>query len=88
VRVALEGGVARVEVRDQGPGISEEDRQRLFEKYITLSARPTGNETSNGLGLSIAKSLVDAMKGAIRCESKSGEGALFVVEFPMMAGVS
>jgi len=87
VRVVERDGVARFEVQDQGPGISEEDRPKLFGKYVTLSARPTANEPSNGLGLSIARNLVESMKGAIRCESKTGEGALFVVEFPALSGV-
>jgi len=81
VRVGEREGAARIEVSDQGPGISEADRPRLFEKYAKLSARPTANEPSNGLGLSIAKRLVESMHGILRCESKPGEGAVFLVEF-------
>ncbi|MGB8354329.1 MAG: transporter substrate-binding domain-containing protein [Chthoniobacteraceae bacterium] len=81
VRVCETDGMARIEVSDQGPGITEEDRPRLFEKYATLSARPTGNEPSHGLGLSIAKRLVESMHGVLRCESAPGKGAMFWVEF-------
>lgn len=80
VRVCETDGMARIEVSDQGPGITEEDRPRLFEKYATLSARPTGNEPSHGLGLSIAKRLVESMHGVLRCESTPGQGAMFWVE--------
>lgn len=83
IRTEGRSGFGRVEVRDQGPGIQDRDRPKLFMKYVTLSARPTANENSNGLGLSIAKGFMDAMKGRIACESKPGEGALFVVEFPL-----
>ncbi len=85
VALAARGDMARLEIRDEGPGFSPEEMPRLFGKYVTLSARPTGNEDSNGLGLSIAKSLVESMKGRISCESQPGEGALFVVEFPLEA---
>ncbi len=74
--------IVRVEVCDQGPGLSEADRQRLFQKFARLSAQPTGGEHSTGLGLSIVKKLVEAMNGAIWCESEPGRGATFIIEFP------
>lgn len=67
------------EVKDQGPGLSEEDKKKLFGKYQKLSARPTGNEISTGLGLSIVKKFVEAMEGEIWCESELGKGASFLV---------
>jgi signal transduction histidine kinase len=69
------------EVRDEGPGLSEEDKKKLFGKYQKLSARPTGNETSTGLGLSIVKKFVENMHGEIWCESEEGKGASFFVMF-------
>ncbi len=69
-------------VRDQGPGIMADEMPRLFQKYVCLSARPTGGEQSTGLGLAIVKQLVTAMDGAVWCESKPGEGAVFIVELP------
>lgn len=72
----------RTEVRDQGPGISEDDRNRLFQPYVRLSARPTAGESSTGLGLSIARDLVEKMGGEIGCESSRGEGACFWVTLP------
>ena len=68
-------------VKDEGPGLTTEDKKKLFNKYQKLSARPTGNESSTGLGLSIVKKFVEAMQGKIWCESEQGEGATFIVEF-------
>ncbi len=75
----------RVEVRDEGPGISKEDMQKLFGKFARLSAQPTGGEHSTGLGLSIVKKMVEAMNGRVWCESELGKGAAFIVELPIVA---
>ncbi len=69
------------EIKDEGPGISDEDKKRLFGKYQRLSAKPTGNEVSTGLGLMIAKKFVDAIDGNIWCESKIDQGTSFFVSF-------
>jgi len=70
-------------IEDQGPGLTQEDMLLLFQKYQKLSARPTGGEQSTGLGLSIVKKYVEAMKGCVWCESKPGEGAIFKVQFDL-----
>jgi signal transduction histidine kinase len=72
------------EIKDEGPGLTESDKKKLFGKYQKLSAKPTGNETSTGLGLSIVKKFVEAMQGRIWCESQAGEGASFFVAFPQV----
>ncbi len=69
-------------VQDQGPGFTEEDKTQMFRRYGRLSARPTGGEPSAGLGLSIVKKLVEAMGGALSCESTAGAGARFTVRLP------
>jgi PAS domain S-box-containing protein len=82
-RVLENGGiVARLEVQDEGQGLTEEDHKRLFSKFARLSARPTGGEHSTGLGLSIVKKLVEMQDGRVWCESEHGKGATFIVEFP------
>lgn len=80
-----EGGAeyGRVEVQDEGPGISAEDKKKLFGKFARLSAAPTGGESSTGLGLSIVKKLTEGMNGKVWCESELGRGATFIVEFPI-----
>lgn len=70
-------------IKDEGPGLTEKDKTKLFGKFTRLSAQPTGGENSTGLGLSIAKKLTEAMKGNIRVESTEGHGAEFVIEFPL-----
>lgn len=72
--------VVRIEVQDEGPGFTVQDKERLFTKFARLSAKPTGNESSTGLGLAIVKRLVEEMHGKVWCESEHGGGALFVVE--------
>ena len=69
-----------VSVQDEGPGLTSEDRQHLFEPYRRLSARPTGGELSTGLGLSIARRLIERMGGEIGCESQPGQGARFWIK--------
>lgn len=82
VRVLASATTARVEVQDEGPGLSEEDKAKLFGKFARLSARPTGGEHSTGLGLSIVKKMVEAMQGRVWCESELSKGATFIVELP------
>jgi len=72
----------RVIVQDEGPGLSDDDKAKLFGKFARLSAKPTGGEHSTGLGLSIVKKMAEAMNGRVWCESVLGEGATFIVEFP------
>lgn len=83
VRVKSSTEAVRVEVQDEGPGISEEDMTKLFGKFARLSARPTGGEHSTGLGLSIVKKMVEAMNGKVWCESELGKGATFIVELQL-----
>lgn len=66
-------------IQDQGPGFTDTDKQRLFQKFTRLSAHPTAGEHSSGLGLFIVKSLIDAMQAEIRYESQVGQGTTFVV---------
>lgn len=80
-RTALIVNTIRIAVRDEGPGLSKQDMQKLFGKFARLSAQPTGGEHSTGLGLSIVKRMVEAMNGKVWCESEQGNGATFIVEF-------
>jgi two-component system sensor histidine kinase/response regulator len=54
----------------------------MFRRYGRLSARPTAGEPSTGLGLSIARKLVELMEGELKCESQAGKGAAFTVRLP------
>lgn len=81
VSLVVKQQTAVCEIRDEGPGLTEEDKKKLFGKYQKLSAYPTGNETSTGLGLAIVKKFVEAMGGDTWCESELGKGASFFVSF-------
>ena len=70
------------QVQDEGSGFTAEDKKRMFRRYGRLSARPTGGEPSAGLGLSIVKKLMEAMRGELACESDPGNGARFSIRFP------
>jgi two-component system sensor histidine kinase/response regulator len=73
-------GKVRLSVRDEGPGLTEEDMNMIFQKFRQLSARPSAGEESSGLGLYLAKKYVESMNGQIWCESKPGAGASFIIE--------
>jgi signal transduction histidine kinase len=64
-------------VQDEGPGFSAEELPRAFDRFTRLSSRPTGGESSTGLGLSIVKKLSEAMGGRVELDSRPGEGATF-----------
>lgn len=83
IRAVLpEGGGVCITVADQGPGLTDGDHERMFTKFGRLSAKPTANEHSTGLGLSIVKKLLDLVGGAVRCKSTPGRGSSFIVELP------
>ncbi|MGJ8634532.1 MAG: GAF domain-containing sensor histidine kinase [Luteolibacter sp.] len=69
-------------IRDEGPGFSESDRLRMFQRYSRLSATPTGDENSTGIGLSIAKRLSEQSGGSLELVSPPASGAEFRLSFP------
>ena len=71
-----------ITVQDQGLGFTEEDKKKVFQKFKKLSARPTGGESSNGLGLSIAKMLIERLGGTISLQSEKNKGSEFKIELP------
>ncbi|AXJ05084.1 hybrid sensor histidine kinase/response regulator [Pseudomonas fluorescens] len=81
VRVYRAGNEARVEVQDQGIGISEENQKRIFQQFERVSAKTV--VAGLGLGLFISEQIVAAHGGSIVVESKINEGALFRVCLPL-----
>lgn len=69
------------EIMDEGPGFTDEDKELMFKKFVKLSAKPTGGESSTGLGLSIVKKLADLIEAKIHVESALGKGSKFIVTF-------
>ena len=81
IQVDAEGGQARLRVRDEGIGISEEALPRLFGRFERgVSERHYGGL---GLGLYISRQIVGAMGGTIQVESQQDQGALFTVLLPL-----
>ncbi len=73
-------------VKDEGQGLTEEDKQKLFGKFQRLSARPTGGESSTGLGLSIVKQLVELHGSKVWAESDGKDkGTTFFVALPLVS---
>jgi signal transduction histidine kinase len=84
-RLRTQDASVRVEIKDEGPGLSDDDQKKLFGKFARLSSKPTGGEHATGLGLSIVKKMVEAMNGKVWCESELSQGATFIVELPRAA---
>jgi two-component system sensor histidine kinase ChvG len=79
VRVAPSSNGACIDVSDRGPGIAPEDRERVFDRFY--SDRPNGDGHS-GLGLSIARAIVEAHAGSIRILAREGGGTTVRIELP------
>jgi two-component system, OmpR family, sensor kinase len=77
------GSNVRLNVSDTGPGISEADQERIFERFWRADPGRTRRSGGSGLGLSITASLVAAMHGTIEVSSELGRGATFTVTFPV-----
>jgi signal transduction histidine kinase len=82
VTVRAEPGGLVCGVRDEGPGLSAEDRSKLFQKGVRLGSIPTGGEVSTGYGLAVAKEFITLQGGEIWCESEPGRGATFSIRLP------
>jgi two-component system, sensor histidine kinase and response regulator len=75
--------MARLKINDQGPGFSDKDKQNLYKRFSRLSAKPTANEGSTGLGLYIVKRIILQLGGSISCFSDLGHGSSFTVTVPL-----
>ena len=79
----LQGEQLEIRVQDSGPGFADADKARLFGYFQRLTARPTAQESSNGVGLALTKQMVELHQGQIRAESTFGNGATFIVTLPL-----
>jgi signal transduction histidine kinase len=81
VQIGLAADTLTIAVRDRGPGIHRADRDRLFERfYRGRAARP--HVPGTGMGLSIARGLIEAQGGRIAAENHPDGGALFSLSVP------
>ena len=82
VRVAADDAAVRIEVVDEGPGIPLEDQERIFDRFYRLDPAMASGVGGTGLGLYIARRLVERMDGTLTIESQPGRGSTFRVELP------
>jgi PAS domain S-box-containing protein len=78
-------GFMRFTVVDQGPGLTEEQRSRLFGRFVQLEAADSRKRGGTGLGLAISRSLVEQQSGRIGVDSEPGKGSAFWFELPLVA---
>jgi signal transduction histidine kinase len=83
--VKVEGTLARVSVRDQGPGLTAIQQQRIWERFYQAGTLVTqGSEQSGlGLGLSIVKAIVEQHQGQVGVESQPDQGSTFWFSLPL-----
>jgi signal transduction histidine kinase len=82
IRISDDEATATVAVADRGPGISEESMPRLFEQFYTGRTSSSRHNIGAGLGLPIAKGIVEAHGGRIWAESTAGAGSTFLFTLP------
>jgi len=83
VEVRQVGGEARIEVRDTGIGIAEENLERIFDAFSQVEQAPTRRVGGTGLGLSVTRNLARLMGGDVTVESRFGGGSIFTVRLPL-----
>jgi signal transduction histidine kinase len=82
ISVSKQDNAIVIAVRDQGPGIPEQERSQLFKEFGTLSVQSTGGEKSTGLGLAICRRIVEAHNGSITALNLPERGCEFSVRLP------
>ena len=79
------GEAVRIEVRDDGPGIADKHRERVFERFYRADPGRSREAGGTGLGLSIVKHLVESMGGEVGVEANSPHGSIFWLRLPRHA---
>ncbi len=80
----LNDDCVRIEIRDSGIGINEEDRQHIFERFYRADKARGINTGGTGLGLSIVQRIIEAHNGRVEVESEVGEGSTFSILLPLL----
>jgi PAS domain S-box-containing protein len=88
VGLSRSGNVARVDVSDTGPGMSQEEKVKVFQRFYRVNNPSISKVAGTGLGMPIAKMLVGMHGGFLRVESELGQGSTFTVVLPLQSGVT
>jgi signal transduction histidine kinase len=81
VRSGLTSDAAWIDVQDEARGFTPAEQEQLFQKFKKFSARPTGGESTTGLGLFIAEQMMLRINGKVSCRTVEGIGSTFRMEF-------
>jgi two-component system OmpR family sensor kinase len=82
VEIKTSDSAIEIAVRDQGPGLSQEDQKRIFERFYRADgSRVRHGEDGSGLGLSIVDAVMRAHGGSVSVQSELGEGSTFTLKF-------
>lgn len=83
VTLGRSAGLVQIAVLDEGKGITEADKEKMFGRFVRLSALPTAGEVSSGFGLYVVKKMVEAMDGIVSAEARQDSaGSIFTLSFP------
>jgi len=80
---AQQSPIVEIIVADSGEGIAQEDREKIFEKFLQLDGSVTREHTGVGLGLAIVKELTAILGGTISVDGQVGQGAIFILSLPV-----
>lgn len=82
IQAAASEAHVTITVQDEARGFLPEEQQQMFQKFSKFSNRPTGGESSTGLGLYIAQAMIKKISGRIECHTTEGVGSVFRLIFP------
>ncbi len=85
VRANTETGMAEIVVRDTGCGIPGDQLRKIFDSFFTTKTADAGGQGGTGLGLALAREVIEAHQGRIRVDSVVGKGTTFTLKLPLVA---
>ena len=84
VSIASSGNVVTLSIADEGPGVPDELKERVFERFFRADPSRSRETGGTGLGLAIVKHAAESMGGSVRVEDAPGGGAVFMVSLPVI----
>ena len=77
------GQYAEIRVKDTGPGIADDEKEKIFDRFYQVSSSDTRDHEGSGIGLALTKELVELYRGEIHVDSEPGKGSTFTVKLPV-----